>query len=465
MRNSDRNGRRKVTINRIIIGLIAAATTATACSSSASDRSSPSINDVTTSIDVIGSTSSMPLYSTDPSLVSPNPGQSALDGSTSSSPSSTPATAAIPVATAETTATVVLRAVVTPTSGTVLVAAPDASPSAAVGAATVASGSTIRVQEAGGADLAIGDGAIARLGADSTVVYRSTGPDAATIELATGTVWLTSSVAATTVLTLDVPGAAALIGGARVLAGCAADECFIGAIGGPIGGAISVVDAAGATSTVASGTYVKTSPGSVSAPVAFPPSALGVNPFAVQNISLDIAAGITPVAADGSPADATTARIDGDFTVTYRTTESDRDDLDGSTVDRHVSIRTQCEGLTCAVIFSTELKAPDGSITTLDTPLDFDGTAYHGALSSTYQCQNHRTGATAADALTYTSTLSLTVTGASYGLGVPVVTTFAAVLDERNEVSDEGRAIKCNINLRNDGYSSHAVTAGAGVRA
>ncbi len=319
----------------------------------------------------------------------------------------------------------------------------------------VVDGTTIAVSADGLAQLVLPSTAVIRLGSAATASFQSAGNDAATVSLSTGSLWVAAPPDDTTNITADLGGVQLLSQGARLYAGCDVATCFAGTIDG-------AVQLAG--TPLLPNTYVNIASGVPSLPLPFPPSAMFVSGFPLQNTLLDTTAGFRPATATGA-AGTETAILEGAYRVTYETTESDRADLlGGGPVDRAVSIHTECAGLDCKLIFTTELQQPDGSVATTDTTLTFEGTVYHGVDVHLFACGTN-TGDQFADGLEYTADITVTVTAAEFQDGTPTVVGFDSRTVELNIINEAGKAGDCGlINLTNNSYIVNTVTLGTGVR-
>ena len=158
--------------------------------------------------------------------------------------------------------------------------------------------------------------------------------------------------------------------------------------------------------------------------------------------------------------------IVGRYSIEFRTTESDRETTTGETILRDAQVTGSCSGNTCDLSLTIELKAPDGSTTSGVTALTFDGTAYHGAQSSTFACDGLTSLTTIENGLAYTSDTTITPASTTTDGGTAVVTAFDIVIVERNEVTAEGRSAGCPaINPSGaDPYVSNATTVGVSTR-
>jgi len=377
------------------------------------------------------------------------------DHATASTP---PSTETLPTETAPTAETSVppgatILGTLKSLSGDVTVTLDGTSATAPTGPTDLVANSTIETTTGGIAELSLGD-AVARLGAETAARVTTVGSTVA-IELDRGSVWWTQQVGAATELCVMLRGATASSTGARAFASCDAAGCVVGGVDG----AVTLAGAAGANVALEQFQYASVSDEGVTGPLPFPPSALTALEFANFNTTIDRAAGLRPSPADSEPvADPAHAVLDGAYSVAYRTTESDREDLTGETVVRSVTITTDCQQLDCTMLVSVEVKGFDGSIVTIDSPLVFDGEHYSGSLSSSAPC-NVDAG------LDYTAAVTLVVTTAQYVGGVATVTGFESTTNETNVVTAAGRAADCRINLRNDPFSVHSAVLGVGTRA
>ncbi|CAN5478285.1 hypothetical protein BH10ACT2_BH10ACT2_19730 [soil metagenome] len=319
----------------------------------------------------------------------------------------------------------------------------------------VVDGTTIAVSADGLAQLVLPSTAVIRLGPAATASFQSAGNNAATVALSTGSLWVAAPPDDTTNITADLGGVQLLSQGARLYAGCDVAACFAGTIDG-------AVQLAG--TPLLQNNYVNIASGVPSLPLPFPPSAILAAGFPLQNSLIDVTAGLRPAVADG-PASEVGAVLEGAYRVTYETIESDRADLlGGGPIDRPVSIRTECLGLDCKLIFTTELQQPDGSNTTTDTELTFDGTVYRGLDRGLFACGT-ASGTQVADGLEYTADITVTVTAAEFRDGMPTVVTFETRREELNVITESGKAGDCGlINLTNNSYIVNTVTIGTGVR-
>jgi len=152
--------------------------------------------------------------------------------------------------------------------------------------------------------------------------------------------------------------------------------------------------------------------------------------------------------------------------VTYRTTESDFQPVTDDTIVRHVEVSGSCTESECDLAFTTELKAPDGSVVSGTTALTFDGTAYHGTQNATFSCDGMSSLTTVEDGLEYTSDTTVTPSATRVEDGRTVVTTFDVVTVERNEITEAGREAGClAINFSGpDPNVANATTVGVGTR-
>lgn len=347
-----------------------------------------------------------------------------------------------------------------PVSGDVTITLDDASSLASTAGTVLVSGSTVSTAAGGLAELVV-QGAVVRLGSETNARMVADDPSSVTIELSHGSVWWVQRPEVTNSISVRIGGATATSSNARALASCELASCFVGAIDGTV----SLFNEVGNASVLRPLQYSAVSTDTISAPTPFPPSALAALPFPAANDSMDRAAGLRPTPADAqSVVSPTTALLDGPYSVTYRTTASDREDVSDDTVVRSATAHTNCVQLACTITLSSEVKNSDGSIITLDSPMTFDGTTYRGALSSSAPCMNNRTGERADSGIAYTASIALIVTSANYAEGIATVSGFEITTDETNVVTQAGHAIDCRINLRNDPYSVHDVVVGAGER-
>ena len=384
-------------------------------------------------------------------------------GTTSSTTPTVPSTSARPAP---------VVATITEFTGDVVVLAAGTTTVATPGIGLVP-GATVSVNGPGRTTVSLGSGAVVRLGDDSAATFTSRGPDDTSWALARGAIWATAPTADTTTTTIDIAGASVTSAGARLYAGCADDACFVGTVDGVATATATATTtatvAASADASVALPPFraITTGGGTMSPPSAFPPSALRAIPFAAENVLLDEAAALRAPVPDGAAVtDLSTVSLDGSYTVTYRTVESDRDDIDPTSagVDRAVTVRTECAGIVCTLVYATEMKGALGDTVVAETPLTFDGAQYHGTASSLDPCDDFKNLVTVEDAIAYTGLTDVSITSAAYVDGIPVATGLDVRIDETNVVTDAGRAIDCVINLRNDGYSAHAVVVGVGTR-
>jgi hypothetical protein len=283
-----------------------------------------------------------------------------------------------------------------------------------------------------------------------------------TVALAQGSLWWVQSQTATTEVRVEFAGDTASSIGARAMAGCDISGCFVG----DIDGQVQLAGATGSPVELAALQFSAVSAAGMSAPKPFPPSALRAIDFAAINVQLDLQAGLRPTPSDADPVDSpTAAQLDGKYSITYRTTQSDAEDVSAATgVVRAATIRTDCVQLVCTVVLGTEAKNSDGSTVVLDSPLTYDGTTYRGALSSSAPCTNYQTNDVADAGIAYTASIVLVINSAINVDGTPTVSGFEITLDETNVVTDAGRAVDCRINFLNDPYSVHSVVVGDGTR-
>ena len=357
-------------------------------------------------------------------------------------------TAAQPTATATPAATIVGQLSVI--AGGVTMAGADGVSLHVTGTLPVASGTTFTVDPAGLAQLVDEQGSTVRFGPETSVVL-DTAPDGSLSVAVQGSkLWLVSPEGSTVAVHIDLDGTAVEAIGANLLAGCDGSDCFVGVLDG--------------TATVSAGTgnpvdlsafqQVGIAGGSITAPGSLPPSAITADEFANQNSLLDQQQGLR-----GTPDSPSRAALDGDYTVTYKTIASDRDPVTDDTVQRTAHVTTTCEQLVCAVTLSVEVKGANGETITLDTPLSFDGTSYHGQLTRSDPCHQRQTFDTKDGAnQDYTGDVEVVVDQASVVDGLYRANGFSSTNIDTTTVNDVGRAFGCSVNPNNDGFSTTSTT-------
>ena len=311
----------------------------------------------------------------------------------------------------------------------------------------------------GVADLRLESGAVFRIGAGSNATFSSAGASEARLSVVVGSVWLATATDDPTSVVVEIPGATTTASGASLAVICDPVTCHIGAADGPA----IVTPNAGAPINLQPHQYATAAAGVVSGPAAFPPSALVVVPFLQQNAALDVQQGIR-TSAEGAVIKPIDAVLDGTFRVTYTTTENDRDDVTGASIERTARIATTCLGLACAITFTTELSSGTGSVIELATPMTFDGTTYHGVLTQSSNCSDFAPSAAPDAAVDYTGAVDLTPDAAALLDGIPAVTGYSSINLDVSVVNPAGQSSGCRINLRNDGFSARSLTVGIGVR-
>ncbi len=393
------------------------------------------------------------------------------DSSTVSSGSSNTPTPSSPVDSAATTTTVTIAPLgsLRAAAGTVTVVHDGGAAITVADAETVVTGDRVTVAPGGLAELTTPAGVMRVGDASKAVAFDLETPaGTTTISLEHGNVWI---VATTGSLAITLPDAGITVAPGDLSAGIrasglrASDDSGRAAVlcddGGcavaALAGSVSVGTDGAASAVLSLGTALDLVGGS--APVAVAPSATAVTPFLLQNVQLDRAGGIGPEPTTG----ATSASLDGSYVVTYRTVENDRDPLTDETVDRAVTIATACVRFTCTLDYGTELKDPVGNIIVLHTPLTFDGTAYHGQLTSTDPCLD-RSFSEIPDAQIYTGQIDVEPTTAEPRDDGAVVVLFQSTATDDSVIAPAGQAAGCRINLNNDGFSAHSVSTGPGVR-
>ncbi len=320
-------------------------------------------------------------------------------------------------------------------------------------------GDVLDVAGNGVAELRLESGAVLRIGAGSSATFDSAGANEARLSVVVGSVWLAAATGDPTNVVVEIPGATATASGASVAVICDPVTCHIGAADGPA----IVAPNAGALINLQPHQYATVAGGVVSGPAAFPPSALVVVPFLQQNAALDVQEGLR-TSAEGTVIKPIDAMLDGAYRVTYTTTENDRDDVTGTSIDRTARIATTCLGLACAITFTTELSNGSGSVIELSTPMTFDGTTYHGVLTQSNSCSDFAPRAAPDAAVDYTGTVDLTPDAAAFLDGRLIVTGYSSINLDVSIVNPAGQASGCRINLRNDGFSARSLTVGVGVR-
>jgi hypothetical protein len=121
--------------------------------------------------------------------------------------------------------------------------------------------------------------------------------------------------------------------------------------------------------------------------------------------------------------------------------------------------------LVCDVTLSVDLKGASGETITLDTPLSFDGSSYHGELTQSDPCHQRQTFDTKEGAeQDYTGTVEIVTGRASIVDGLYRADEFHSTNVDTTVVNDVGRAFGCSVNPNNDGFSTTSTTIGSAVR-
>ena len=156
----------------------------------------------------------------------------------------------------------------------------------------------------------------------------------------------------------------------------------------------------------------------------------------------------------------------GRYSVQYRTTESDREAVTDEVIVRAGEVTGSCSGSQCDLEFTTEIKAPDGSVVNSTTRLTFDGSVYQGTQTATTSCDGFTTLTTIEEGIEYRSETTVTPSATTVEDGRTVVSSFDVVIIERNEVTPAGRDAGCQqINLSGpDPFVSNATVVGVGMR-
>lgn len=164
---------------------------------------------------------------------------------------------------------------------------------------------------------------------------------------------------------------------------------------------------------------------------------------------------------------ATTAdALVGRYSVDYRTTESDREVVTAEVVVRTAEVTGSCTGSDCNFEFTTEVKSPDGGLSSTTTALTFDGSTYVGSQSSAFSCDGMTSLTTVDGGLAYTSETTLTPSSTVIEGGRGLIATFDIVIVEHNEITSAGREAGClAINFAGpDPYVANFTTVGVGTR-
>lgn len=177
----------------------------------------------------------------------------------------------------------------------------------------------------------------------------------------------------------------------------------------------------------------------------------------------------TPGASSETTAESLASAPDGlvgNYSVEYRTTESDHDAITDEVIVRNVEVTGSCSGSQCDLTLTTELKAPDGSTSSVSTALSFEGTEYRGTQTTAFSCDGMTSLTTVEDGLEYTSETTITNPITTPIEDRLVVESFDIVTVERNEITAAGREAGClKINFSGpDPYVSGATTVGVGTR-
>lgn len=176
-------------------------------------------------------------------------------------------------------------------------------------------------------------------------------------------------------------------------------------------------------------------------------------------------AGCAPAASTDDPATTPDALV-GSYSVDYRTTESDREVVTDEVVVRTAEVTGSCTGSDCNFEFTTEVKSPDGGMSSTTTALTFDGSVYLGTQTYAVSCDGMTSLTTVEGGLEYTSETSITPSSTTLEGGRDVIATFDVVVVEHNEITATGREAGClAINFAGpDPYVANFTTVGVGTR-
>ena len=341
-------------------------------------------------------------------------------------------------------------------AGSVTIAVPGSPSLQVTGKMPIAAGSTFTVDSAGLAQLVDEQGSTVRFGPETSVTL-GTAPDGSlAVGLKGSRVWATSPANSNRSINIDLDGVAIQFAAANVLAGCDGTECFVGVLDG----SASVGAAPASKADLGRWQQVAVVGGQLGSIAPFAPSAITADSFASQNFVLDQQQHLR-----GAPSNQAYASLDGNYEVTYKTIENDRDPVTGETVTRAAHITTACVRLVCVLTLSLELKGPNGDTITLDTPLAFDGSAYRGVVTQTDPCYQRHSGETQDGAeQVYTGKVEIVVEKGSLRDGLYVADGYSSTNVDTTVVNEAGRAFGCSVNLNNDGFSATSTTTGIAVR-